>query len=98
MVLLLASQNRSVAAAHQKIQAKYDQTERTYKQEAFGRQLAQARREEHKALTLAADIRMLSEWMKQDVLAVAGSRCQHCHCSDASAIALKLPSKRIPRQ
>jgi len=59
-------------AARQKIQHKYEQIERACKRQTLGRRFAQARREEHKALTVAADVRVLTEWMEQDVLAVAG--------------------------
>jgi hypothetical protein len=59
-------------AARQKIQHKYEQIERACQRQTLGRRFAQARREEHKALTVAADVRVLTEWMEQDVLAVAG--------------------------
>jgi len=59
-------------AARQKIQHKYEQIERACKRQTLGRRFAQAQWEEHKALTVAADVRVLTEWMEQDVLAVAG--------------------------
>ena len=59
-------------AARRKIQHKYEQIERACKRQTLGRRFAQARREEHKALTVAANVRVLTEWMEQDVLAVAG--------------------------
>ena len=38
----------------------------------MGHPLARARREEDHAITRAAEVRILTEWMEQDVLAVAG--------------------------
>ena len=68
----LARRAPACTVARQKIQHKYEQIERSCKRQTLGRRLAQARREEDKALTLAADVRVLTEWMEQDVLAVAG--------------------------
>jgi hypothetical protein len=59
-------------AARQKIERKYRQIERSCKRQTLGRRLAMARRAEQKALTMAADVRVLTEWMEKDVLAVAG--------------------------
>jgi hypothetical protein len=56
----------------QKIQHKYQQIERSCKRQTLGQRLARAQRQEDRALTLAADVRVLTEWMEQDVLAVAG--------------------------
>ena len=58
--------------ARQKIQRKYRQIERSCRRQTLGQRLARAQRQEDKALTLAADVRVLTEWMEQDVLAVAG--------------------------
>jgi hypothetical protein len=58
--------------ARQKIQRKYRQIERSCRRQTLGQRLAWAQRQEDKALTLAADVRVLTEWMEQDVLAVAG--------------------------
>jgi hypothetical protein len=58
--------------ARQKIERKYQQIERSCQRQTLGRRLALARRAEQKALTMAADVRVLTEWMEQDVLAVAG--------------------------
>jgi len=68
----LARRAPACTVARQKIQHKYEQIERSCQRQTLGHRLAQARREEHKALTLAADVRVLTEWMEQDVLAVAG--------------------------
>jgi hypothetical protein len=68
----LGNRARGCVAARQKIEHKYQQIERSCKRQTLGRKLAQARREEHQALTLAADVRVLTEWMEQDVLALAG--------------------------
>jgi hypothetical protein len=58
--------------ARQKIQHRYEQIERSCQRQTLGPQLARARREEDHAITLAAEVRILTEWMEQDVLAVAG--------------------------
>ncbi len=68
----LARRAPACTLARQKIQHKYQQIERSCQRQTLGHRLAQARREEHKALTLAADVRVLTEWMERDVLAVAG--------------------------
>jgi hypothetical protein len=67
----LARRASACTAARQKIQHQYEQIEHACKRQTLGRRFAQARREEHKALTVAADVRVLTEWMEQDVLAVA---------------------------
>jgi hypothetical protein len=58
--------------ARQKIQHRYEQIERSCQRQTLGHQLAQARRTEDHAVTMAADVRVLTEWMEKDVLAVAG--------------------------
>lgn len=68
----LARRAEACTVARHKIERKYQQIERSCRRQTLGRRLAQAQREEHKALTLAADVRVLTEWMEQDVLAVAG--------------------------
>jgi hypothetical protein len=59
-------------AARQKIERQYRQVERSCKRQTWGQRLALARRAEQKARTMAADVRVLTEWMEKDVLAVAG--------------------------
>jgi hypothetical protein len=59
-------------AAREKIQRRYKQIERSCQRQTLGNQLARARREEQRAITLATEVRILTEWMEQDVLAVAG--------------------------
>jgi hypothetical protein len=68
----LARRAPACTLARQKIQHQHEQIERSCQRQTLGQRLAQARREEHQALTLAADVRVLTEWMEQDVLAVAG--------------------------
>ena len=68
----LAGRIPAYTLARQKIQRKYQQIERSCKRQTLGQRLARARRQEEKALSLAADVRVLTEWMEQDVLAVAG--------------------------
>jgi hypothetical protein len=68
----LGHRARACTAARQKIQHKYVQIERSCQRQTLGQKLGMARREEHKAVALAADVRVLTEWMGQDILAVAG--------------------------
>jgi hypothetical protein len=68
----LARRAPACTLARQQIQHQYQQIERSCQRQTLGQRLARARREEHKALTLAADVRVLTEWMEQDILAVAG--------------------------
>jgi hypothetical protein len=68
----LANRARACTVACQKIEHKYEQMERSCKRQTLGRKLYLARREEHQALTLAADVRVLVDWMGHDVLALAG--------------------------
>ncbi len=68
----LARRVPAYTAARQKIQHRYEQIERSCQRQTLGHPLARARREEQRALTLATEVRILTEWMEQDVLAVAG--------------------------
>jgi hypothetical protein len=68
----LARRARGCTFARQKIERKYQQIERSCKRQTFGRKLSLAQRQEQKALALAADVRVLVDWMCQDVLALAG--------------------------
>ena len=61
----LARRARGCTLARQKI-------ERSCKRQTLGRKLSLAQRQESKALALAADVRVLVDWMCQDVLALAG--------------------------
>jgi hypothetical protein len=68
----LARRARACTLARQKIERKHEQIERSCKRQSLGRKLSLARRQEQKALALAADVRVLADWMGQDVLALAG--------------------------
>ena len=68
----LARRAPAYTLARQKIQHRYEQMERSCQRQTLGNQLARARREEQQALSLAADVRVLTEWMEQDVLGLAG--------------------------
>jgi hypothetical protein len=68
----LANRARACTAARQKIEHKYEQIERSCQRQTLGRKLYLARREEYRALALAADVRTLADWMGRDVLALAG--------------------------
>jgi hypothetical protein len=58
--------------AREKVQRRYEQIERSCQRQTLGHPLARARREEQEAITAATVVRILTEWMEQDVLAVAG--------------------------
>jgi hypothetical protein len=68
----LTNRARACTAVRQKIEHKYEQIERSCKRQTLGRKLYLVRQEEQKALTLAADVRALTDWMCRDVLALAG--------------------------
>ena len=68
----LARRVPAYTLTRQKIQHRYEQIERSCQRQTLGNQLARARREEQRALTMATEVRILTEWMEQDVLAVAG--------------------------
>jgi hypothetical protein len=68
----LSRRASGLTAARQKIERQYQQIERSCKRQTLGRRLALARQAEQKALTMAADVRVLTEWMEKDVLAVPG--------------------------
>lgn len=68
----LARRARGCTLARQKLERKYQQIERSCKRQTLGRKLSIAQRQEQKALALAADVRVLVDWMCQDVLALAG--------------------------
>lgn len=68
----LARRVPAYTLARQKIQQRYEQIERSCQRQTLGHPLARARREEQEALTAATAVRILTEWLEQDVLAVAG--------------------------
>jgi len=68
----LANRAWACTAARQKIEHKYEQIERSCKRQTLGRKLYLVRQEEQKAVALAADVRVLADWMGRDVLALAG--------------------------
>ncbi len=68
----LARRVPAYTLARQKVQYCYEQIERSCQRQTLGNQLARARREEDHAITLAAEVRILTEWLEQDVLGVAG--------------------------
>jgi hypothetical protein len=59
-------------AAREKIERRYAQIERSCQRQTLGNRLARARRQEDHAITRATAVRILTEWMERDVLAVAG--------------------------
>ena len=68
----LARRVPAYTLARGKIQHRYEQIERSCQRQTLGHPLARARREEQEAITAATAVRILTEWMEQDVLAVAG--------------------------
>lgn len=72
VVSFLARRAGACATARKKIERKYEDLERSCKPQTLSRKLNIALREEEKAIALAADARVLTQWMCQDVLALAG--------------------------
>ena len=68
----LARRVPAYTLARQKVQHRYEQIERSCARQTLGNALARARREEQEAITAATAVWILTEWMEQDVLAVAG--------------------------
>ena len=58
--------------ARRKLQHKMERLKKHRKGQHLSKRLASARQEEHKAVRLARDVRILADWMKQDVLSLAG--------------------------
>ena len=58
--------------ARQKLEDQMERRKRHGRGNRLSRRLATARQAERQAIALAADIRLLSDWMKQDILALAG--------------------------
>jgi hypothetical protein len=74
VVSFLANRARGCTTARKKIERKHEDLERSCKPQTLSRKLNITRQEEDKALTVAMDVRILTQWMYQDVLAVAGPR------------------------
>jgi len=68
----LARRVPAYTLARQKIQHRYEQIERSCQRQTLGNRLARARRAEDHAITMATEVRILTQWLEQDVLAVAG--------------------------
>jgi len=68
----LAGRASAATAAGQKLQRKMDRAKRHGKGKRFSGKLGAARKAEAKAVPLARDIRILVDWMKQDILSLAG--------------------------
>ena len=60
------------ATARQKVDRRMDRAKRRGKGHCFSKKLAWARAAEAHAITLAQDVRTLADWMKNDVLSLAG--------------------------
>lgn len=59
-------------AARRNLQRKMDRSKGRRRGQTFSRRLALARRAETRAVPLATDLRILADWMRQDILAKAG--------------------------
>jgi len=70
--LFLTRRAEACTLARQKIEHKYQQIERSFKRQTLGPKLAALRRQEQQARAVAADVRVLTDWMCRDVLALAG--------------------------
>jgi hypothetical protein len=59
-------------SARQKLERQMERRKRQGRGNELSKKLAIARQEEAQAVSLAADIRLLSDWMKSDILSLAG--------------------------
>ena len=59
-------------ATRQKLEAKMERCKKRRKGQTLSRKLANARQDEAKAVRLAQDIRILADWMTDDILSLAG--------------------------
>ena len=60
------------ATARRKLEGKMERSKKRSKGQCLSRKLALARQAEAKAVALARDIRILSDWMRNDILSLAG--------------------------
>jgi hypothetical protein len=68
----LANRAAKCTAARQKLQRQMDRAKRRGKGKRFSAKLGWARQAEGQAVSLAQDVRILVDWMKQDILSLAG--------------------------
>lgn len=68
----LANRAAACTATRQKLERQMDRAKRRGKGKRFSGKLGWARLAEGKAVALARDIRILVDWMKQDILSLAG--------------------------
>ena len=68
----LANRASGATAARQKLERKMDRAKKRGEGKRFSGKLGWARQAEDKAVPLAQDIRILVDWIKQDILSMAG--------------------------
>ena len=68
----LANRAAKCTTARQKLQRQMDLAKKRGKGKRFSGKLGSARKAEAKAVSLAQDVRILVDWMKQDILSLAG--------------------------
>jgi hypothetical protein len=68
----LANRAAACTATRQKLERQMDRAKRRGKGKRFSGKLGSARKAEGKAVPLARDVRILVEWMNQDILSLAG--------------------------
>ncbi|MCI0407537.1 MAG: hypothetical protein L0191_03060, partial [Acidobacteria bacterium] len=72
MVIYLENRTYGCIGAREALERKMDRARQKGKGQSFSTKLAIARREEAAALQLAEDLRVLSQWMREDVLSLVG--------------------------
>jgi len=72
LACFLANRASGCTAARQKLERKMDRAKKRGKGKRFSGKLGWARDAERKAVPLAQDIRILTNWIKQDILSLAG--------------------------
>lgn len=72
LALYLQNRAASYTSRRQKTESKMEKLKRSEDGRRLGRRLAWARKREAEAVCLATDIRVLDDWMRNDVLSLAG--------------------------
>ena len=72
LACFLANRASRCTAARQKLERKMDNAKKRGKGKRFSGKLGWARKAENKAVPLAEDIRILTDWIEQDILSLAG--------------------------
>ena len=72
LALYLDNRASGCTAARQKIERRMRRAKKRGKGQTFSRKLANVRQAERSAVALAEEVRILSDWMRDDILSIAG--------------------------